>query len=102
MMSSEFRLSDAIEILERTPRVLEALLSGIGDGWIVSAAGPSVFNAYDVVGHLIQGERTDWIPRARRILEEGTDRPFDAYDRYAQFEASRGKSLRDLLVLPRR
>lgn len=85
-----------LTILARTPRVLRALLGGLGDEW-VHAAPEGAFSAFDVVGHLIVGERTDWLPRLRIILEHGPSRPFDAYDRYAQFEASRGKSMEQLL-----
>lgn len=97
MTSPAFRLSDAVELLERTPAVLEAMLAGLSDSWIASSAGPHVFNAFDIVGHLIHGERADWIPRVRRILEHGPARPFDKFDRYAQFEESRGKTLSELL-----
>ena len=93
----EFKLEHSIALLERTPRVLRAWLSGLPREWTYANYGEDTFSPFDVVGHLIQGEVSDWIPRARIILEHGTARPFDKYDRYAQFEASRGKSMDDLL-----
>lgn len=90
-------LDQAVEVLERTPGVLRAMLAGLGGGWIHGNYGADTFSPFDVVGHLISGERTDWMVRARLILEHGTARPFAPYDRYAQFEASRGKSIGQLL-----
>ncbi len=93
----EFDLGKTIEVLERTPSVLRGLLAGIDQAWVSGGYGEGTFTPYDVVGHLITGERTDWMVRARIILDHGTDRPFDKYDRYAHFETSRGKSMGDLL-----
>ncbi len=93
----KYNLDQAVEILRRTPEVLRAMLAGLGDAWIHSNYGKDTFSPFDVVGHLITGEKTDWLARTRIILEHGTARPFDKYDRYAQFEASRGKSLHQLL-----
>lgn len=73
------------------------MLSGLGPEWTHRDYGEGTFSPFDVVGHLITGEQTDWLARTRIILEHGPARPFDKYDRYAQFEASRGKTLRDLL-----
>jgi hypothetical protein len=87
----------AMQVLERTPRVLRAMLVGLGDEWIHSNYGEDTFSPYDVVGHLITGEKTAWLDRARMILEHGTSRAFESYDRYAQFERSRGRSLAQLL-----
>ena len=87
----------AIEILERTPVVLSALLSGISDDWVMNNEGAETFSPYDVVGHLIHGEKTDWVVRAKLILEHGTAKPFEPYDRFAQYEESKGKSLQQLL-----
>lgn len=92
-----FSLPHSIAILERTPRVLHAWLAGQPREWTHSNYGEDTFSPFDIVGHLIHGESCDWIPRARIILEHGTARPFDKYDRYAQFEASRGKSMDTLL-----
>lgn len=87
----------AIEILERTPAVLSTLLSGISDDWVMNNEGAETFSPYDVVGHLIHGEKTDWVVRAKLILEHGTAKPFEPYDRFAQYEESKGKSLQQLL-----
>lgn len=92
-----FELMETMQVLERTPGVLRAMLAGLGERWIHGDYGADTFSPFDVVGHLISGERTDWMVRARCILEQGTARPFAAYDRYAQFEASRGRSLGELL-----
>ena len=93
----KYDINLSIEILERTPGVLRAMLSGLSPAWIESNYGEDTFSPYDVIGHLVHGERTDWIPRARIILEHGPARPFDPYDRYAQFEESRGKAIVQLL-----
>jgi hypothetical protein len=99
MMDSKdsFQLSDGIAVLERTPSTFRALLSGLPENWIVSNEGPETFSPFDNVGHLIHGERTDWIARARIILEQGANRRFDPYDRFAQKRESQGKSLAQLL-----
>jgi hypothetical protein len=73
------------------------MLTDLPDPWITSNYGPDTFSPFDVVGHLIHGERTDWIPRARIILEHGESRPFEPFDRYAMYEASRGQSITQLL-----
>ena len=93
-----FDLQEGVAVLERTPQVLRLLLGGLPDVWIRSNEGESTWGPYDVVGHLIHGERTDWIPRARIILAQGASRRFEPFDRFAQFEESRGKSLDDLLT----
>lgn len=92
-----FQLDDAITLLERTPGVLRALLEGMPDAWIHADEGPETFTAFDNVGHLVHGERTDWIPRARIILAQGENRRFEAYDRFAQRRESAGKTLSELL-----
>lgn len=94
----EYSFPEAISVLERTPAVLKAMLSGLGDGWIHGNYGADTFSPYDVVGHLIHGEKADWLVRTRLILSKGTAEPFAKYDRYAQFEASRGKTLAMLLA----
>lgn len=93
----EFTLAQSREVLIATPMVLQAWLSGLSDPWIMSNYGQDTFSPYDVVGHLIHGERTDWIPRARIILEHGEATPFEPFDRYAMYAASRGKSMDELL-----
>lgn len=85
------------EILERTPAVLKTLLSNLHEDWILNNEGPDTFSPYDVIGHFIHGEKTDWIARAKMILEFGLSKPFEPYDRFAHIEASRGKSLQELL-----
>lgn len=92
-----FELSDALVVLERTPGVLRGLLAGLPDVWSRATEGPDTWSPFDVVGHLIHGERTDWLPRTEIILREGESRPFPPFDRFAQFEASRGKRLEELL-----
>ncbi|HEX2076898.1 MAG TPA: DinB family protein [Longimicrobium sp.] len=93
----EFRLPDALEVLERTPAAFRALLGGLPETWTAPNEGPETFSAFDNVGHLIHGERTDWIARARIILAQGPDRRFEPYDRFAQYRESQGKSMADLL-----
>lgn len=93
----EFTLAQSREVLIATPMVLQAWLSGLSDPWIMSNYGQDTFSPYDVVGHLIHGERTDWIPRARIILEHGEATPFEPFDRYAMYAASLGKSMDELL-----
>jgi DinB superfamily len=93
----KYSLERSYEILERTPVVLKALLSGIGDEWINGNEGPETFSPYDVVGHLIHGEKTDWRDRASMILEYGVSKTFVPYDRFAQYEESKGKTLQQLL-----
>ncbi len=90
-------LRDIIAVLERTPASLKALLEGLPDTWVNATEGGETWSPYDVMGHLVHGERTDWIPRARHILA-GEARPFDKFERTAQFTESRGKSLGELLA----
>jgi len=92
-----FNLKKSIEILERTPSVLETLLGGLSPEWTTQNEGENTWSPYDVIGHLIHGENTDWIPRTKIILEQGEDMAFVPYDRFAQFENSKGKSLQQLL-----
>jgi hypothetical protein len=87
----------AIEILQRTPAVLKAQLSGLDDAWILPNEGPDTFSPYDVVGHMLHGEITDWRPRIERLLAHGTAMAFDTFDRFAMYEESKGKSMNDLL-----
>jgi hypothetical protein len=93
----DFDLNHALEVLERTPAVFRALLGGVSQAWTAPNEGPETFSAFDNVGHLIHGERTDWIARARIILAQGEDRTFAPYDRFAQYRESEGKSMADLL-----
>ena len=93
----KFNLDKSYQILERTPSVLRTLLSDLDDDWTMNNEGPDTFSPYDVIGHMIQGEKTDWKDRATMILEHGTERSFVPFDRFAQFEESKGKSLQQLL-----
>ena len=93
----ELDLERGVEILERTPRVLREMLSGLSAEWVDATEGPETWSPYDIVGHLIHGERTDWIPRAKIILAQGPDLRFIPFDRFAQFRESEGKTLADLL-----
>ncbi len=97
MKPDGFDLDDAVALLERTPACLSALLSGLPEKWVRATEGEGRWSPYDVIGHLIHGERTDWIPRARHIIA-GNTRPFEPFDRTAQFTESQGKSLRELLA----
>jgi hypothetical protein len=92
-----FTLADATALLSRTPRTLDAMLRDLSDEWANANEGGESWSPFNVIGHLIHGERTDWIPRARIIVEHGEARPFDKFDRFAQFEASRGRTLAALL-----
>ena len=85
-----FAIEEAAAILARTPPALDALLRGLPDGWITANEGDGTWSPFDVIGHLIHGERTDWMPRVRIILEHGESRPFDKFDRFAQFAVSEG------------
>lgn len=93
----EFQLEYAIDILGRTPAALNSLLRGAPADWTMSNEGPDTWSPYDILGHLIHGEETDWIPRARIILEHGESKAFEPFDRFAQFERSKGKSTGELL-----
>lgn len=92
-----FELTEGIAVLERTPAVFRALLGGLSDPWTTCDEGPDTFSPFDNVGHLIHGERADWIPRARIILEQGATRRFEPYDRFAQVRESAGKTSAELL-----
>lgn len=93
----DFDLAVGIAVLERTPGTLRAMLVGLPDFWTNATEGPDTWSPYVIVGHLIHGERTDWIPRARIILDQGENRRFTPYDRFAQFRETQGRSLTELL-----
>ncbi len=100
--ATSFGLSESTAILSRTPASLNALLRGLPDTWVrcnegLTHEGKESWSPFDIVGHLIVGERTDWIPRARIILDNGEARPFDRFDRFAQTRESQGRSLDQLL-----
>lgn len=95
----EFQLERTLEVLERTPLALRALLQGLSEPWILNDEGPDTFSPRDVVGHLIHGEETDWVPRIRIILEHGESRPFEPFDRFRFRDKHKDKSLTGLLAL---
>ena len=97
MTDNGFRLDDAVAMLKRTPATLATWLDDLPETWVQATEGEGTWSPYDVIGHLIHGERTDWIPRARHILA-GDPRPFEAFDRTAMFTESQGKDLRELLA----
>jgi hypothetical protein len=92
-----FTIERSLEILERTPNVLITMLQDISVGWTSTNEGGETWSVYDIIGHLIHGEKTDWVPRTDIILSENPDKAFTPFDRFAQFENSKGKSLNELL-----
>ena len=92
-----FDLTNGIAVLERTPATLAAMLDGLPATWIDADEGPDTWSPYVIVGHLLHGERSDWIPRAKIILAQGPQRRFEPFDRNAPFRESEGKSLAQLL-----
>jgi hypothetical protein len=92
-----FQVKQAVEILSRTPLVLKSLLGDLSNEWIENSANSEDWTPFDIVGHYIHGEETDWIPRAEIILKQGEDITFEPFDRFAQFEKSGGKTLGELL-----
>jgi hypothetical protein len=92
-----FTMEEAVAILSRTPATLDAMLRGLPDGWITAREGGETWSPFDVIGHLIHGEQTDWVPRAKIILQHGESRAFEKFDRFAQFEATKGRTLASLL-----
>jgi hypothetical protein len=93
----EFDLGAGVAVLERTPATLRAMLEGLPADWTDATEGPDTWSPYVILGHLIHGERTDWIARAEIILEQGPNRRFTPYDRFAQFRESQDKTLAALL-----
>jgi uncharacterized damage-inducible protein DinB len=91
-----FNLNDALAVLESTPATLSALLAGLPPVWVLATEGEGTWSPFDVLGHLVHGERTDWIPRTRHILA-GDALPFEPFDRQAMFAESQGKCLNNLL-----
>lgn len=93
----EFQLEEARQVLSRTPLTLNSLLLPLSNAWLLRNEGAETWSPFDVVGHLIHGEETDWIPRTKVILQHGEGRPFEPFDRFAMFERSKGKSITELL-----
>lgn len=94
---TEFKVSEAVAVLTRTPAMLDALLRGLPSVWVHSNEGKDTWSAFDIMGHLVHAERADWMPRVRILLEHGETRAFDPFDRFAQMKASEGKTLEQLL-----
>jgi hypothetical protein len=92
-----FQISKTIEILSQTPATSKSLLGNLSDDWVYASFGENTWNAFDIIGHYIHGEETDWIPRAEIILAQGESVTFESFDRFAQFEISKGKTLNELL-----
>jgi hypothetical protein len=93
----DFDLDQSLAVLQRSPATLRALLEGLEEPWARGTEGPETFSPFDVVGHLIDGEETDWIPRARIILAQGPSRRFEPYDRFRHRARNAGRSLPSLL-----
>jgi hypothetical protein len=93
----KFDLDLSIEVLRRSPATLRALLDGLDEPWIRGTEGPETFSPFDVLGHLIDGEETDWIPRASIILAKGPDLRFEPYDRFRHRARNAGRTLVSLL-----
>ncbi len=90
-------MRDTVTLLERTPAVLDVLLRNLPDSWTQADEGPGTWTVFAIVGHLIHGERTDWMPRVKTIMESGETRAFEPFDRLAQQRESVGKTLPELL-----
>jgi hypothetical protein len=95
--SIKYNFEQAIQILERTPSVLNCLLLGLDKKWLHSNEGGETWSPFDVVGHLLHGERTDWMARINKTLSD-EDKHFETYNRLAQFEESKGKTIQQLLA----
>ncbi|WP_421775025.1 DinB family protein [Gracilimonas sp.] len=93
----KFNFDHSVNILQRTPAILNEMLSNLPPKWIDTNEGSNTWSPYDVVGHLIHGEKTDWVPRMEIILSDKTDKKFQPFNRFAQFEESKGKSMEKLL-----
>lgn len=97
IVASNFRLDEAFELLTRTPATLRALLAGLSEPWTTANEGGDTFSAFDVVGHMLEGEQADWVTRARIILDHGTSQPFKPFDRVGHRERNKGRTLESLL-----
>jgi hypothetical protein len=93
----EFDINKALQILERTPFVVETLLKGLDDEWITNNEGEETWSAYIVTGHFVFAEKTNWIPRVKAIVYKNPDNKFPPFNRFGQFEDSKGKSLDELI-----
>jgi len=95
--SAEFNLNETIALLERIPASVDVLLRGLPNLWVRGNEGKDTWSPFDILGHLIFGEKTDWIPRVRVILEQGEVRPFEPFDRFAQMKGNKNEPLEKLL-----
>ncbi len=93
----DFQITQTVEILSQTPATIKSLLGNLSDEWIYASDGENNWSPFDIIGHYIHGEETDWIPRAEVILAQGENTIFEPFDRFAQFEISKGKTLPELL-----
>ncbi|MFD0697734.1 DinB family protein [Paenibacillus sp. GCM10027628] len=93
-----FNMKEAIEVLERTPQTLEYFLSGLSDGWLQCNEGEGTWNVSEVIGHLIEGENNNWIPRLEFILQEGERKPFPPFDRYSHLNERSERSIEQKLL----
>lgn len=93
----KYNVKEAISVLEKSPAVFRSLLSGLSSEWTHNNEGGESWSPYDVIGHLVHGEKTDWMPRLEIVLSDSSNKTFTPYDRFAQFRMSEGKTLEDLL-----
>jgi len=93
----KFQIEKAIEILSQTPTVVKSLLGNLSDDWIKNTSNSKNWSPFDIIGHLIHGEETDWIPRVEIIVAQGENLTFEPFDRFAQFEKSKNKTLNELI-----
>ncbi|MFJ7889991.1 DinB family protein [Lysinibacillus xylanilyticus] len=93
-----FNTKEAIEILKRTPQTLEYFLTGLSDGWLQSNEGEGTWNAHEVIDHLIEGEKNNWMPRLEFILREGEDKAFPPFDRYAHLHKVNEDTIKQALL----
>ena len=85
----KFNIKKSIQILERTPKVLNTYLKDLNDDWVFNNEGKNTWNPFDIVGHLVHGEKTDWITRTKILLKNNPKLTFDSFDRFAQIETSK-------------
>lgn len=93
-----FTLKEAVEVLERTPQTLEYFLSGLSDGWLQSNEGEGTWNVHEVIEHLIEAEKTNWMPRLEFILQEGESKPFPSFDRFSHLQQKSARSIERTLL----
>ena len=92
-----FDIGKAIEILQRTPLTIECILKGISEEWLKNNEGENTWSPYEIVGHLIHGEKTDWIPRAKMMLSSSENKTFESFDRFAQMNDAQDQTIEELL-----